>query len=246
MQKLFPLFILSLALTQAVRAADGGVHWTYQGEHGPKHWGDLSPEFVQCRVGLNQSPIDITGAVEADLPSLVLDYQTYTTELVNNGHTGQANVEPGNFLRVGGESFELVQFHLHTPSEHQINGKQFLMELHFVHKNENGALAVVGLLVDEGEVNEETVAYTSKLPSEVDQPVPYRRQLSNLPPISSDSFSYYRYNGSLTTPPCTEGVRWYILKDTVFSDRAQQSIYQRLIGDDARGPQPINARVILQ
>lgn len=247
MHRLFPvMFALGLLLTQTVLAADEGIHWTYEGERGPQHWGDLSPNFVQCRVGLNQSPVDITGAVEADLPALVLDYNTYTTNLVNNGHTGQANVEPGNFLRVGGESFELVQFHLHTPSEHQVNGKQFLMELHFVHQNENGELAVVGLLVDEGKVNEETVAYMSKLPSEVDQPVPYRRQLSNLPPILSDNFSYYRYNGSLTTPPCTEGVRWFILKDKVYSDRAQQAIYQNLIGDDARGPQPINARAILQ
>jgi carbonic anhydrase len=138
-----------------------------------------------------------------------------------------------------------VQFHLHTPSEHQINGKVFLMELHFVHKNEKGELAVVALLMDEGQATREMDAYNIMLPNELHRPVLYRRALSDLLPILRDAYSYYRYNGSLTTPPCTEGIRWYVLKDTVPISREQQIMYQNLIGDDARGPQPLNARVIL-
>jgi carbonic anhydrase len=227
-------------------ASDAGVHWSYEGENGPEHWGDLSPDFVQCRVGVNQSPVDITGTIDAELPPLELDYTTYTTELINNGHTGQANVERGNFLRVEGESFELAQFHVHTPSEHQIDGKQFLMEVHFVHTNDKGELAVVAMLIDEGVPTGEMHRYTSKIPAELHKPVPYRQALADLPPVSRGAFDYYRYNGSLTTPPCSEGVRWYVLKDVVTTTRDIRATYFDLIGDDARGPQPINARVILR
>ena len=235
---------LQLLATSAV-ASDAGPEWSYEGKNGPEHWGDLSPDFVQCRVGVNQSPVDITGTIDAELPPLKLDYNTYTTELINNGHTGQANVEPGNYLRVGGESFELAQFHVHTPSEHQIDGKQFLMEVHFVHTNDKGELAVVAMLIDEGSPTGEMHKYTSKIPVELNKPVPYRQALADLPPASKTEIPYYRYNGSLTTPPCTEGVRWYILKEVMTISSDLRATYYDLIGDDARGPQPVNARVIL-
>ena len=125
------LIVQGLLLVTPSSAGENSPHWTYDGEHGAEQWGDLSPDFIQCKVGVNQSPIDIVDSVEADLPPLVLDYTSNTTDLINNGHTAQLNVEPGSYLRVEGEEFELLQFHLHVPSEHRVNGEQFLLEVHY-------------------------------------------------------------------------------------------------------------------
>jgi carbonic anhydrase len=234
-----------MLLVLPAQAGEGSVHWAYKGELGPEYWGDLSPKFVQCKVGLNQSPINIVDTFDTDLPTLELDYNTSTVDLVNNGHTAQANVQPGNYLRVGGEVFELLQFHLHTPSEHRINGKSFLMETHYVHRNEKGELAVLALLHDEGPRSEALDRLEREIPQEIDKPVAYRESLTGIPIIRVDK-AYYRYNGSLTTPPCSEGVRWYVLKQSSPVSLDQQALYQQFIGDDARGPQPTNARVVLE
>ncbi len=241
--KITVCFVMLLALP--AQAGEDSVHWAYEGEHGPEHWGDLSPKFVQCKVGLNQSPINIVDALDADLPTLALDYNTSTVNLVNNGHTAQANVQPGNYLRVGGEVFELIQFHLHTPSEHRINGKSFLMETHYVHRNEKGELAVLAVLHDEGPRSEALDRLEREIPQEIDKPAAYRESLAGIP-VTRVNKAYYRYNGSLTTPPCSEGVRWYVLKQSSPISLDQQALYQQFIGDDARGPQPINARVVLE
>ncbi|MEH6584219.1 MAG: carbonic anhydrase family protein [Halioglobus sp.] len=227
------------------QAADDGVHWTYEGEHGPETWGDLSPDFIQCKVGLNQSPIDIVDSIEANLPPLVLDYQTRSVDLINNGHTAQMNVEPGNYLRVGGEEFELLQFHIHVPSEHRINGEASLLEVHYVHRNKRGELAVIGVLYFEGEDHPKLAQYISLIPEEIGKPVPLEVELADMPIVSMDK-DYYRYNGSLTTPPCTEGVRWYVLKAVGPISKKRRDRFNQLIGDDARGPQPINARPVLR
>jgi len=240
------LAVLVCATTAwASLASDGSVHWTYAGEHGPEHWGDLSPDFIQCKVGVNQSPINIVDSVEAELPPLVLDYNSETIDLVNNGHTAQMNVEPGSYLRVEGEEFELLQFHIHVPSEHWVNGDQFLLEVHFVHQNARGELAVIGVLYNEGEDPTHLARYISLIPTEVNKPVPFEVSLSDLAIASVDK-DYYRYNGSLTTPPCSEGVRWYVLKAVGSISIKRRDLFNQLIGDDARGPQPINARPVLR
>ena len=246
MRKFAATMMISLACAATGAAADeGAVHWSYTGDDGPEHWGDLSPDFVQCKVGVNQSPIDIVAGIEAQLPPLEIDYRTHTVDVVNNGHTAQANVAPGNFLRVGDESFELVQFHLHTPSEHRINGKSFSMETHYVHRNERGELAVVGVLHSDGPESPHLLDFQTHIPRELNQPVPFKGVLEGTPITRVDT-AYYRYNGSLTTPPCSEGVRWFVLKEPVSIGPEQQKAYQSLIGDDARGPQPVNARVVLE
>jgi len=242
---LFVLVAFCAAVSHAANASDDGIHWAYQGERGPEHWGDLSPDFVQCKVGVNQSPIDIVDSVEANLPPLVIDYTSRTIDLVNNGHTAQMNVEPGSFLRVEGEEFELLQFHIHVPSEHWVNGEQFLLEVHFVHKNAEGELAVVGVLYNEGEDPANLARYISRIPGELDKPVSFETSLGDLA-VTSLNKGYYRYNGSLTTPPCSEGVRWYVLKEFLTVSKTHRDIFNELIGDDARGPQPINARPVLR
>jgi carbonic anhydrase len=196
-------------------------------------------------VGVNQSPINIVDAVEAELPPLVLDYTSNTIDLVNNGHTAQMNVEPGSYLRVEGEEFELLQFHIHVPSEHWVNGEQFLLEVHYVHQNTRGQLAVVALLYNEGQDPVNLARHISTIPTKINSPVPFKASLSDLAITSLDK-NYYRYNGSLTTPPCSEGVRWYVLKKILTVSIKRRDIFNQLIGDDARGPQPINARPVLR
>jgi carbonic anhydrase len=232
-------------LALSAQSDDSSTHWTYAGAHGPGHWGDISPDFVQCKVGVNQSPIDIVDSVEADLPPLVLDYTTSTTDLVNNGHTAQMNVEPGSYLRVEGEEFELLQFHIHVPSEHRVNGEQFLLEVHYVHQNAKGQLAVIGVLYNEGEDPPNLARHISRIPHEINKPVPFEVSLNDLAITSVDK-DYYRYNGSLTTPPCSEGVRWYVLKEILAVSKERRDVFNQLIGHDARGPQPINARPVLR
>jgi carbonic anhydrase len=234
-----------LILIAPSHAADDDVHWTYEGGSGPEHWGELSPDFIQCEVGLNQSPIDIIDTIEAELPPIVLDYTSNTIELINNGHTAQVNVEPGNFLRVEGEEFELLQFHVHVPSEHRVNGELSMLEVHYVHRNAKGQLAVIAALHKEGEDDSKLAPYIDVIPSEVGASVPLVVSLSEFSIVTWDK-DYYRYNGSLTTPPCSEGVRWYVLKVQRPISRERRDIFNRLIGDDARGPQQINARLVLR
>jgi carbonic anhydrase len=234
-----------LVLISPSQGADDGVHWAYEGEHGPEHWGGLSPDFIQCKVGVNQSPIDIIDTIEAELPAIVLDYTSNTTELTNNGHTAQVNVEPGNFLRVEGEVFELLQFHIHAPSEHWVNGEQSILEVHYVHRNSEGQLAVVAALHKEGDDDARLAPYIDVIPLEAGTSVPFVVSLSDFPIVTWDK-DYYHYNGSLTTPPCSEGVRWYVLKEQRSISQKRRDVFNRLIGDDARGPQPINARPVLR
>jgi len=237
--------LVSVLVAPISTASGDKVHWAYKGEYGPDQWGNLSPKFVQCKVGVNQSPIDIVDSIESDLPPLVLDYKSNAVSLTNNGHTAQVDVEPGNFLRVEDEEFELLQFHAHVPSEHWVSGKQSLLEVHYVHKNAEGQLAVVAMLHDEGEDSPLLNKYMGLIPVEAGTTVPFTIALNNLVIADTDK-AYYRYNGSLTTPPCSEGVRWYVLKAKGEVSKVRRDRFNTLIGDDARGPQPINARPVLR
>jgi carbonic anhydrase len=244
--QLLSLCVLSsIALSTPSRAADDGVHWAYEGEHGPEQWGDLSADFIQCKVGVNQSPIDIIDTIEADLSPIVLEYTSNTIEVINNGHTAQVNVEPDNYLRVEGEEFELLQLHIHVPSEHRVNGESAMLEVHYVHRNAAGQLAVIAALHKAGQDSGKLSKYIDVIPTEIGVSVPFVVSLSDFPIVNWDK-DYYRYNGSLTTPPCTEGVRWYVLKTQRPVSPTRRDIFNRLIGDDARGPQPINARPVLR
>lgn len=164
---------------------------------------------------------------------------------MNNGHTVQINVTPGSWLRAEGEDFQLVQFHFHSPSEHQINGELFPLEGHFVHQNSSGALAVVGVLFRAGKWNADLARIGAAAPQAIDQPAAIDLDIADLD-LYGDHESYYRYTGSLTTPPCTEGVQWYVLKNPGHVAAEQAASFVELIGEDARGPQPINARIILE
>jgi carbonic anhydrase len=191
---------------------------------------------------VNQSPIDIVNPIEANLAPIRIQYQGSTTQVINNGHTLQVNVEAGSWLEAEGDRFQLLQFHFHSPSEHRVKSKLFPFEAHFVHADESGALAVVGVLFEEG-AKKSIISAIEAAASEEEGSAPFEIGLDQVE-FQPKSEPYFRYNGSLTTPPCSEGVRWYVLQSTATVTAEEVKIFIDRIGADARGAQPLNARII--
>jgi len=196
---------------------------------------------------MNQSPIDITVDVHAGLPELVFDYHSSDINEINNGHTIQQNVSPGSYLTITGRDvrYELMQFHFHSPSEHKIDGRSFAMELHFVHASEEGALAVVGVMIEEGDehpVLDKLWSWMPENPGETsEQPIGIE-ETNLLPPTRE----YFAYSGSLTTPPCSEGIAWIVLKNPIEASAEQIARFKERVGPATNRPvQPRNARLIL-
>jgi len=225
-------------------AADEDVHWTYSGEHGPEHWGELSEVFEACSDGRNQSPIDIADPRKAKLGPIALSYRGSTTSVIDNGHTIQVEVSPGSSLEMEGRTYALVQFHVHSPSEHQIEGKPFPLEAHFVHENERGELAVVAVLFRDGPHHRGLKALGNRAAIQAGTSHPIDVPIAELD-IVPEGRAYYRYSGSLTTPPCSEGVLWLILKETGSVSKEQVATFVKMIGEDARGAQPLNGRLVV-
>jgi carbonic anhydrase len=244
-------------MTASLVAASGGdsVKWGYAGPEGPHNWGRLAPEFEICESGKNQSPIDLTGFIEADLPPIQFNYDTLSTEIVydrrasevvNTGHSLQTDDVGGASIEVSGQVFELRQFHFHTPSENQIEGKSFAMEAHLVHEGPNRSLAVVAVLFEAGEENPAIAKLWAQMPRKAGdrQTMPGRFSASELLPANKD---YYRFNGSLTTPPCTEGVWWFVMKEPLTVSQAQVDSFLEVMHHENNRPvRPVNARPILQ
>ncbi len=221
------------------------VHWDYEGDHGPAHWSELTENFSICNTGKNQSPIDLASILEAEMPKLDFNYQTLGHLLEENtGHAIQEVVQPGNMVRLQEKAYELKQFHFHSPSEHTVRGRHYPMEVHFVHQNEMGELLVVGLMFEVGRHN----LLMDQLPS-------FRAARGEDPLAGSVDFNelvvgldkYFLYNGSLTTPPCSEGVRWIVMQEPIEVSADQIQHFRDLLGFDNNRPiQPINARILLQ
>lgn len=218
-------------------------HWSYSGEGGPEHWVSLDSKFAACKTGQAQSPIDIKTATTAELPALQFDYHPSPLNIVDNGHTIMVTYAPGSTLKVGDKVYELKQFHFHHPSEEQIDGKPSDMVAHLVHQDSKGHLAVVAVLLKTGSPNSVLDVLWSHLPKEKDQTisVPDVINVANLLPASR---GYYTYSGSLTTPPCTEGVRWFVLKQTVEVSPQQVQAFAKLYPDNARPVQPLHGRTV--
>jgi carbonic anhydrase len=224
----------------------GGPHWEYeQGPTGPDAWGQLDPSFGVCQQGGSQSPVDLKGALRVpSLTGLKLEYASTRVKVTNNGHTFQVNVDQGSSLTIDGKRFDLVQFHFHTPSEHTVDGKSYPMELHLVHQAADRNLAVIGVILVEGGPNATLARFWERLPkqpSEVD--TGQSIELKDLLPRSTDD--YFTYAGSLTTPPCTESVRWIVLQQPVSVSRSQVEKFRAVFLNNARPVMPIGARSIL-
>jgi carbonic anhydrase len=227
----------------AAAPAAHATHWSYGGEGGPARWGQLKPEFATCASGTRQSPIDIRGGIRVDLEPIQFDYRPVPFQVVDNGHTVQANLAPGNAIVVGGRRYELLQFHFHRPSEEAINGRQSEMVAHLVHKDPEGRLAVVAVLLDQGKAHPMVQLVWNSLPLEqtetVQSPVPIDMNL-----MLPDDRRYFTYMGSLTTPPCSEGVRWLVLKQPATLSADQIAVFARLYPMNARPLQQAAGRLI--
>ncbi len=225
--------------------AGGAAHWAYNGSGGPQAWSSLKPEFAACASGQRQSPIDIRGGLSVDLEPVRFEYQASRFAVVDNGHTVQVNLPQGNAIEVGGKRYELLQFHFHRPSEERIDGRQFEMSLHLVHKNDQGQLAVVGLLFDKGQANAVMQQVWNNLPLEKNDELQAGSTMELADLLPNDR-RYFTYMGSLTTPPCSEGVKWIVMRQPVTLTKEQIDIFARMYPMNARPVQAASGRRIMQ
>jgi len=221
------------------KAKAHAVHWDYVGEMGPDKWGD---EFPTCGKGTKQSPLNIVGPFEKSKDVLAVSYKEGALKILNNGHTIQVNVEPGSTLKINKDVYNLLQFHFHRPSEEQIDGKPMAMVAHFVHKNAEGKLAVLGVLLNEGKDNDAIKTIWEKAPKAEGPEVVAEGVKFNPAVLVPAALTHYSYEGSLTTPPCTEGVNFFILKTTM--DIGKKQVADFPFKKNARPVQALNGRKI--
>ena len=239
------LFLLAGCGTDS--SAHDAVHWSYTGDGEPAHWGDLSPEYAVAKEGKRQSPIDLTGAQAATEPGeLEFVYVPGSLNLVNNGHTIQQNCDAGSVLKVGEASYDLLQFHFHSASEHTVDGHRFALEMHLVHANEAGELAVVGVLFDEGDSNEFLAGFFGELPAKEGATTVNPATSLNPIDVLPEDRSHFVYDGSLTTPPCSEGVHWFVMSNAVSISSGQLAQFHELYEGNFRPVQPLNGRDLLR
>lgn len=225
----------------------GSAHWGYSGHEGPEHWGNLSRDFEMCSKGRNQSPINITGTTESELAPISFSYKKSSLDVVNNGHTIKATYDAGSSITVDGHTYNLLQIHWHTPSENNIEGKSFPMEAHLVHGDKNGNLAVIGVMYTNGKENKEISEIWGNMPAKVHATSKNAKSKVSAMDMLPENKDYYRFNGSLTTPPCSEGVRWMVMKNPVEASEKQiKKFHSTFHGDTNRPLQPINARLVLK
>ena len=222
-----------------------GSGWAYSGDSGPAHWGGLKPEFKACADGTMQSPIDVRSSFSTPLPSIAFDYGIVPLTILNNGHTVQVNVAKGSGITVGGKRYELLQFHFHTPSEHVVNARHFPLEMHLVHKSAEGHLAVVGVFMQAGSANIAMQEIWDHLPGSKAGPKTIAKVAINPRDLLPSDRRYYRYMGSLTTPPCSEGVNWYVMQQPVDVSIAQIQAVANIMGQNARPAQKRANRLVM-
>jgi carbonic anhydrase len=245
--KMFAWFAGLMLIPAVAGAGAGSAQWAYEGEQGPEHWAELSDAYALCAEGMNQSPVDLVADVQADLPELIFDYHESPLREEHNGHTIKLDMPAGNVLRMSGKDnrYEAVQAHFHSPSEHTVGGRQFDMEVHIVHQDKDGLLAVVGILIEEGKENPVLNRIWAFMPEKAGDVVEAPISISEtglLPPTRD----YFTYNGSLTTPPCSEGVTWIVLKQSIEASAEQVQRFKERVGEASNRPvQPHNARLIL-
>jgi len=239
--------IITLLLSPPVFASSAGtgnsLHWAYGGTVNPTQWGQLNRDFALCELGKSQSPINIKNPVVSTPTNINFDYKPTPLVVVNNGHTIQVNYGQGSSVNVNGEKYSLLQFHFHTPSEHTINSKASALELHLVHRNDAGKLAVVGVLLTEGNANPVIEEVWQNIP-ETGKTNTVSDRLINAANLLPKGRAYYSYAGSLTTPPCSEDVKWNVLVEPMTVSEEQIEAFTKIYQVDARPIQPTNSRAI--
>ncbi|NKB57857.1 MAG: hypothetical protein GKS00_16155 [Alphaproteobacteria bacterium] len=246
--KASPSKVAATAHGTAAKPALGGGHtspWSYSGENGPDRWGLLKAEYEACGKGRMQSPINLQGPAVQGEVDIEFDYKASVLQVLNNGHTFQVGYGAGSGISINGERFELLQFHFHSPSEHGRDGKRYPIEAHLVHKNAKGQLAVVGVFMESGAENIALMEMWDHMPMQAGASATHARVAINAGDLVPSGTQFYRYMGSLTTPPCSEGVNWFVSNKTVTVSRAQiEKFLQAVGGENARPLQALNNRLL--
>ena len=220
------------------------VHWSYQGAEGPSHWGNLADAFGTCTFGTSQSPIDIPGSIAPHATDIQFHYQPSALNILNNGHTLQVNYAPGSYIVLEGQQYQLLQFHFHTPSEHEIGSQSFPMEGHLVHKNSHDELAVVGVFIEEGHANPFFQNLVPNLPHQANVEEAVHGTSINIQEMLPANTSVYTYSGSLTTPPCSENVKWNVMSDPIQVSAQQIAAFASIMGHNNRPLQALHGRAV--
>ena len=237
--------LLALSMISASAYAS---HWSYQGEGAPEHWGQLDEAYKTCQSGMYQSPINIDSTTKALISPLDTHYIDGPVTLTNNGHTIQASekADTRDSITLDKETWTLQQFHFHAPSENTVRGKKFAMEMHLVHKNADGELTVVAVMFNEGAANPELDKLWGVMPGQVDKNVTINSNL-DLNKLLPEDKTYWRFSGSLTTPPCSEGVTWIVLKQPLTVSAQQlEKFTHTLHHENSRPVQPLHGRVVIE
>jgi carbonic anhydrase len=243
-------FLITAFISLAATAAETNHGWTYEGEHGPAHWGAMGEAFHACESGRAESPINIeaTKKAPADMPRLKINYQPLPIDIVNTGHAVQFNATPGaDSISLGDQAYQLVQFHFHSPGEERFAGKESVMDAHLVHRSEDGKLLVLAVQFQVGDHPNAVIgAMLDRIPKEQGAEFKINEVMVNLLDLLPKQKGYYTYSGSLTTPPCSEGVTWIEFKERVTINQQQLNAMQRFYHGNQRPVQALNGREILE
>jgi carbonic anhydrase len=229
----------SILLQPSAARADA---WGYTGKIKPENWGTLSPDFQACQIGTEQSPVNLPDAVDLGSKDLAIAYQDTPLKLENNGLTLRTDYQPGSWLYLKDQAYQLLQLHFHSPSEHQIAGKAFDMELHLVHRDQAGGLAVIGVFIEKGKENPIVQKIWDAMPNDINTSKSIPDIKINAENLLPKNRSFYRYEGSLTTPPCSEGVEWIVMRSPITLSASQIDRFQQTFAQNARPIQPLNQR----
>jgi carbonic anhydrase len=242
-----------LVIAEEAKAPAEALHWDYGTEHGPAAWGKLDSAWAACSGGKSQSPIDIPSKAKPMSPdeaataghgAVTVGHDAHLASVLNNGHTVQVNYGGADTLALGSKSYSLVQYHFHGPSEHTVDGKRFPMEMHLVHKADDGKLAVIGVLIEEGAANAAFEPVWTKLPKGKGDPRALGELTVDVDQLLPQAREAYWYNGSLTTPPCSEGVRWFVLRTPIQLSKAQIQAFKEVMHGNNRPTQPLHGRKV--
>lgn len=241
---LLTIMALGLCSASAV-ASETKVHWSYSGEEGPQQWGNLSAEYATCGTGQMQSPVDLGDIDATGSIKLAAVYKPVPLVILNNGHTIQFNTDGAGMLSEAGIAYDLLQVHFHAPSEHVIKGEPAPLEAHFVHRSADGALSVIGVFIVEGAANPALATLIAHLPTKVTPATPIKGATIDPNDLLPADMAMYRYMGSLTTPPCSEGVNWHVLSTSVTASKEQIAKLSAALHMNARPVQPLHDRLLV-
>lgn len=221
------------------------ICWGYEVENGPDVWARLSPEYQLCSAGIHQSPIDIVNPTPTKLSPITFNYQSTSLNIQNTSNTITVAYQQGSWIEVDGTNYDLIEFHFHAPSEHTVAGNLYDMEMHLVHKSEDGRLAVIGVLIKRGSINTAFNPFWNYLPSTTGESKQIKSVILNAYDLLPSKKQTYRYDGSLTTPPCSEGVKWFVLTTPIEMSHSQIAAFKSIMSGNNRPVQPLNGRELL-